>query len=49
MVTHVPARHVSTLYSRVGDLLAWVCLAGLAALAALAVVTSSPPKYGPEA
>ena len=37
MVSHVPTRGVRTIYSRLGDWFAWVCLAGLASLAILSL------------
>jgi apolipoprotein N-acyltransferase len=37
MVASVPARHTATVYSRIGDALAWACLAGLGAVAVLTV------------
>ncbi|GGS82679.1 apolipoprotein N-acyltransferase [Nonomuraea spiralis] len=38
MVVSVPTRGVRTLYGLVGDLFAWLCLAGVAGLGALAVL-----------
>jgi apolipoprotein N-acyltransferase len=37
MISDVPTRGVRTIYSRVGDWFAWVCLAGLAFLAAMSL------------
>ena len=37
MVASVPALHVPTVYSRIGDALAWACLVGLGAVAVLGV------------
>ncbi len=37
MVSQVPTRGVHTLYSRVGDWIAWVCLVGLALLTILSL------------
>ena len=37
MVASVPARHITTVYSRIGDALAWACLVGLGAVAVLGV------------
>jgi len=36
LVAYLPVRGVTTIYRRVGDLFAWLCVAGLAALAAIA-------------
>jgi apolipoprotein N-acyltransferase len=35
MVAYVPTRGVRTLYSRIGDLFAWICIAGLIAAVGL--------------
>jgi hypothetical protein len=37
MVAQLPLRHVTTVYSRVGDLFGWLCIAGLGIAAAVAV------------
>ncbi len=37
MIASVPARHTTTVYSRIVDALAWTCPAGLGAVAILAV------------
>ncbi|MGW2815777.1 nitrilase-related carbon-nitrogen hydrolase [Streptomyces sp. NPDC001415] len=37
MVAHVPTRGVTTIYDRIGDTFAWLCLTGLAALMVIAV------------
>ena len=38
MVAQVPTAHVRTIYGRVGDLFAWLCVAGLAATIVMAVI-----------
>ncbi|MFD9633220.1 nitrilase-related carbon-nitrogen hydrolase [Streptomyces violascens] len=40
MVAYVPTRGVTTIYDRIGDTFAWLCLSGVAALTAVAVVRS---------
>jgi apolipoprotein N-acyltransferase len=37
IMTEVPTRSVPTLYARIGDLFAWLCLAGFTAISALAL------------
>jgi apolipoprotein N-acyltransferase len=39
MLTTVPTRGTTTLYSRIGDIFAYLCLAGLAAVVVLAIVS----------
>ncbi|PBC69981.1 apolipoprotein N-acyltransferase [Streptomyces sp. TLI_235] len=48
MVAYVPTRGVTTIYDRIGDTFAWLCLAALAALAATALTrTRRPTDHGP--
>ena len=37
MIVQVPLRHVSTIYARVGDLFAWLCVASLLIMIAVAL------------
>ena len=38
MIADVPSQGVTTIYSRIGDLFAWLCMAGFVAVVGLAVV-----------
>jgi apolipoprotein N-acyltransferase len=42
MRARVPIRHVATLYTRIGDLFAWLCAAGLVSLVVLGLVGRAP-------
>ncbi|MET9072584.1 nitrilase-related carbon-nitrogen hydrolase [Streptomyces sp. NPDC004232] len=46
VVAYVPVRGVTTVYDRIGDTFAWLCLATLAALTATAVVRPRRPARG---
>jgi apolipoprotein N-acyltransferase len=40
MVAYVPMHGVRTIYATIGDLFAWLCIIGLAALIGLAIMQS---------
>ena len=44
MIVDVPARRVATLYSRTGDVFAWLCLAIALGLCGLGIVRHRPEK-----
>lgn len=46
MYAEVPTRGTATLYTRVGDLLGWICLLGLAGLIVLHVARAIRRKMG---
>ncbi|MDA0564340.1 nitrilase [Streptomonospora sp. S1-112] len=46
MVAEVPTGHVPTVYSRVGDLFSWLCLAGLLGLLVMAARARAPRHGG---
>jgi apolipoprotein N-acyltransferase len=48
MISFVPTRGVRTIYGMVGDLFAWLCIAGFAALVGLAVFRPVRKKMEPE-
>ncbi|MFF4183558.1 nitrilase-related carbon-nitrogen hydrolase [Streptomyces sp. NPDC001691] len=47
MVALVPTHGVTTVYDRIGDTFAWLCVAGLAGLSAVAVARSRHPRARP--
>jgi apolipoprotein N-acyltransferase len=44
MVAQIPTKGVTTIYSRIGDLFAWLCMAGLVAAIAWVVVRRKGAK-----
>jgi apolipoprotein N-acyltransferase len=44
MIAYVPIKGVTTIYSRIGDLFAWLCMAGLVAAIAWVVVRRKAAK-----
>jgi apolipoprotein N-acyltransferase len=49
VVVYIPTKGVTTIYSRIGDLFTWLCLAGLAAAIIWVVVRRRATKatHGP--
>jgi apolipoprotein N-acyltransferase len=46
LVAQIPIGHVPTLYTRVGDLFAWLCVAGLVSMLGISVLASSQLARG---
>jgi len=49
MVAYVPMSGVRTIYATIGDLFAWLCIIGLAALTGLAIIQSRKRRSAAEA